>query len=162
MIFQPTHIKCIQIPQNGTTGLAEPYKSFFITNINDVKVTQNRFGGGSFEMNLQYNNRNAALFSKIETVPTFIATGFSLEHLWDSESPATTPHPMPMVVETYNEEHNLEDDTHIISISGRGVLDVLLSNKVVIPKLVYQSNELAVEPNIGFIVTGKQIGRAHV
>lgn len=149
MIFQPRHIKCIQIPQNGTTGLAESYRSFFVTNVETVNCKPNHLGGGTFEIVLKYNNRNAKLFGEIETIPTLIAMGFSLSNPWDTESPLTTPHPMPMVVETYNETHDLETDTHTITISGRGLLEVLLSNKVIMPKLVYQSPELQ-EPAIGF------------
>lgn len=155
MLFQPRHIKCIQIPQNGTTGLAEPYKTFFVTDFNTVKCTQNKFGGGTFEIVLPYSERNVLLFSGIKTTPTFIALSFYLEGIWDSETQADAPHPMPMVVESYNEEHDLlnpiKREGHTITISGRGVLDVLLANKVAMPKLVYETPYVD-EPDKGYYI----------
>jgi len=141
MVFQPRQIKCIQIRQEE--GIAQPYNSFFVTKPLAVKCKQNRFGGGDFEITLPYNQRNVYLFSNIETIPTFIAMGFSLETAWDSEIVSTKPHPMPMAVETYLENHNREEEPeeHTITISGRGVLDVLLSNKVVMPRMIYEDED---------------------
>lgn len=153
MLFQPRQIKCIQIPQNGTTGLAESYRSFFVVDFNSVKCTQNRFGGGTFEIVLPYTSRNVSLFSNIKTIPTFIAMSFYLEGIWDTETHTDAPHPMPMVVEVYHEEHDhlnpVKRDGHTITISGRGVIDVLLANKVIMPKLVYETPNVN-EPDKGY------------
>lgn len=150
MIFQPRQLRCIQIRQNGTTGLALPYRSFFITEIISVRYKLTRFGGGDFELTVPYSDRNVELFSHIEDVPTFIALSFSLDESWDTQTAVNTPHPMPMVAETYNEEHNLEENLHVIHVSGRGALDVLLDNKVIIPKIIYQSSDTTLEEDKGF------------
>lgn len=142
MILYPRQIRCIQICQNGTDsghpGTVQPYKSYFIPKIEAVKCKQNRLGGGDFEITMPYNQRNVDLFSKIETTPTFILTNFFIENPWDTASNVIIPHPMPMVVETYNETHDVLERKHNIVISGRGVLDVVLGNKVVMPKTTYQ------------------------
>jgi hypothetical protein len=143
MILYPRQIRCIQICQNGTDsdypGTVQPYKSFFIAKTDAVKCKQNRIGGGDFEITLPYNQRNVDLFSKIETIPTFILISFYTENPWKISSINSIPHPMPMVVETYGEAHDLLERKHTITISGRGVLDVVLSNKVVMPKTTYQN-----------------------
>lgn len=146
MIIYPKHIRCIQIRQNGTGTASpgsQPYRSFFIEKIEGVKCKQNRLGGGDFELTLPYNARNKELFSQLETVPTFIAMSFFLDGPWDTTTKSSIPHPMPMVVETYNEKHDILERKHTIVISGRGVLDVILSNKVVMPKITYRNPENA-------------------
>lgn len=149
MIIQPHQIRCIQIRQNGS-GLSLPYQSFFVTDAISIKSTQNRFGGGDFELVVPYNQRNVNLFSKIETIPTFVTVSFFLDTSWDTQTANSNPHPMPCMAESYNEEHDLDTKIRTIRVSGRGVLDVLLSNKVVIPKLIYESPEGTTEENSGF------------
>lgn len=150
MIFQPRQLRCIQIRQNGTTGLALQYRSFFITEIVSVRYKLTRFGGGDFELIIPYNDRNVELFSHIDEIPTFIALSFFLDEAWDTQTAVNTPHPMPMQAESYNEEYNLEENLHVIHVSGRGALDVLLDNKVIVPKIIYQSSDVLLEEDKGF------------
>lgn len=137
MIIQPTHVLCVKIQQDDA-GLALPYRSFFITETKTLKVKATTIGG-DFEIVLPYTPRNVSLFSTIETEPTFIVVSFLLNTMWDTEAYTEASHPMPMVVETYYEQQDfIDEEDRTITISGRGVLNVALSNKVIMPKTIYQ------------------------
>lgn len=155
MILQPKHVRCFQIRQNGTgsdIGLSEPIRSFFITKTKTVRAKQTRQGGGDFEIVLPYTTRNRRLFSQIDTITTLVAISFFIDGPWDTSAKSDAPHPMPYVVETYSEKHDNLEKEHTITISGRGVLDVLLSKKVIIPNLIYRDNAMVVasDPTSGF------------
>lgn len=121
--------------QNGTENC---YKTSFVVDLKKMKGKITYTGEGDFSATLPYNNRNVELFSNIDEIPTFFLINFDIDEPWDVGAESKTPTPMPFRIETYNEEHDLLEDEHRITISGRTAFSALLDSRVIHPRLVYQ------------------------